>query len=56
MEEVQKTVLDLERFSKIVKLRSFAPFKSAAHALENIMHVSEGELGFGKLRECAREL
>ncbi|KAI8909982.1 hypothetical protein DFJ77DRAFT_433148 [Powellomyces hirtus] len=42
LEEVQKSVLDLARFSKTVKLRSFAPFKSAAHALENIMDVSEG--------------
>ncbi|KAJ3011456.1 snoRNP complex protein nop56 [Thoreauomyces humboldtii] len=42
LEEVQKTVLDLAKFSKTVKLRSFAPFKSAAHALENINSVSEG--------------
>ncbi|TPX67336.1 hypothetical protein SpCBS45565_g03875 [Spizellomyces sp. 'palustris'] len=42
LEEVQQSILDLSRFSKIVKLKSFQPFKSAAHALENIMDVSEG--------------
>ncbi|KAJ3161619.1 snoRNP complex protein nop56 [Geranomyces variabilis] len=42
LEEVQQSVTDLSRFSKSIKLRSFAPFKSAAHALENIMDVSEG--------------
>ncbi|KAI8823061.1 uncharacterized protein EV422DRAFT_389925 [Fimicolochytrium jonesii] len=42
LEEVQQSVLDLSRFSKMVKLKSFTPFKSAAHALENIMDVSEG--------------
>ncbi|RUS14282.1 hypothetical protein BC937DRAFT_94057 [Endogone sp. FLAS-F59071] len=42
LEEVQKTVLDLARFGKMIKLKSFAPFKSAAHALENANDVSEG--------------
>eukprot|EP00762_Andalucia_godoyi_P000782 ANDGO_03763.mRNA.1 Nucleolar protein 56 len=32
---------DLSRFSKTVKLVSFAPFQSAAHALENINAVSD---------------
>ncbi|RKO93802.1 hypothetical protein BDK51DRAFT_36440 [Blyttiomyces helicus] len=42
LEEVQKAVTDITRFRKIMKLKSFAPFKSAAHALENMNDVSEG--------------
>ncbi|KAJ3325827.1 snoRNP complex protein nop56 [Blyttiomyces sp. JEL0837] len=42
LEEVQKAALDLAKFGRYVKLKSFAPFKSAAHALENMMDVSEG--------------
>ncbi|KAI9096083.1 nucleolar protein 56-like protein [Phlyctochytrium arcticum] len=42
LEEVQNSILELSRFSKIIKLKSFQPFKNAAHALENIMDVSEG--------------
>ena len=40
--EVQEAVLDLERFGRIVKLVAFAPFKTAANALENINSISEG--------------
>ncbi|KAJ3291386.1 snoRNP complex protein nop56 [Rhizoclosmatium sp. JEL0117] len=42
LEEVQKAALDLAKFGRYMKLKSFAPFKSAAHALENIMDVTEG--------------
>ncbi|KAJ3226511.1 snoRNP complex protein nop56 [Chytriomyces hyalinus] len=42
LEEVQKAALDLAKFGRYIKLKSFAPFKSAAHALENIMDVTEG--------------
>ncbi|KAJ3086121.1 snoRNP complex protein nop56 [Quaeritorhiza haematococci] len=42
LEEVSKAMLELPKFGKIVKLKSFAPFKSAAHALENMMDISEG--------------
>jgi len=34
---------DIYAFSKIVKLVSFTPFKNAAHALENINDISEGQ-------------
>ncbi|ORY39503.1 Nop-domain-containing protein [Rhizoclosmatium globosum] len=44
LEEVQKAALDLAKFGRYMKLKSFAPFKSAAHALENIMDVTEGVL------------
>ncbi|XP_065071260.1 nucleolar protein 56-like [Rhopilema esculentum] len=40
--EVQESVLDLERFGKVVKLVAFSPFKSAVNALENLNNVSEG--------------
>ncbi|KAH6562606.1 hypothetical protein BASA50_002818 [Batrachochytrium salamandrivorans] len=44
LEDVQKAVIELPRFQKIIRLKSFAPFRSAAHALENAMDVSEGVL------------
>jgi nucleolar protein 56 len=39
--EVQASVTDLARFSKIVKLKAFQPFKSAENALVNINDISE---------------
>lgn len=41
--EVQRSISDFSKFSKMVSLVSFLPFKSAAHALENMNDVSEGE-------------
>lgn len=38
----QDSIKDLGKFGKMVELRSFVPFKSAAHALENINDISEG--------------
>ena len=40
--EFLETLSNLSTFSKLVKLVSFAPFKNAAHALENTNDVSEG--------------
>ncbi|KAH8899963.1 Nop domain-containing protein [Thozetella sp. PMI_491] len=40
--EVQKTMNDLDKFGKMVQLRSFNPWQSAAHGLEAINLVSEG--------------
>ena len=40
--QVQEACLDLTKFGKLVKLKAFAPFKNAEHALENINHISEG--------------
>ncbi|EPX74338.1 U3 snoRNP protein Nop56 [Schizosaccharomyces octosporus yFS286] len=40
--EVQLSLQDLSKFGKVVQLRSFVPFKNAAHALENANDVSEG--------------
>ncbi|EPQ54640.1 Nop-domain-containing protein [Gloeophyllum trabeum ATCC 11539] len=39
---IQDSMDDLAKFSKMVSLISFSPFKSAAHALENANDVSEG--------------
>jgi nucleolar protein 56 len=39
---MQQSVKDLSKFSKMVELISFSPFKSAAQALENANDVSEG--------------
>ena len=42
--EVQEAVLDFARFGSMLTLEAFAPFKSGAHALENINCISEGNL------------
>lgn len=42
LEAVQKSITDFAKFQKMIKLKSFAPFRSAAHALENAMDISEG--------------
>jgi len=41
---VQDAVLDFSKFSRMVKLKSFLPFTSAAEALANANDVSEGEV------------
>jgi hypothetical protein len=40
----QQSITDFAKFSKMVTLLSFSPFKSAAQALENANDVSEGAL------------
>jgi nucleolar protein 56 len=42
LKEVVAASSDLGRFGKMVNLVSFAPFKGAAHALENANDISEG--------------
>lgn len=42
VEAVQAAVTEFPRFSKMVKLCAFAPFRSAEHALENANMISEG--------------
>ncbi|ODQ78201.1 hypothetical protein BABINDRAFT_65537 [Babjeviella inositovora NRRL Y-12698] len=42
LKEVQEAASDLSKFSKMIELVSFAPFKGAAQALENANDVSEG--------------
>lgn len=42
---VQDSITDFSKFTKMVSLLSFSPFKSAADALENINDISEGVCG-----------
>lgn len=42
LKEVQEASNDLGKFSKMIELVSFAPFKGAAQALENANDISEG--------------
>eukprot|EP01116_Phalansterium_solitarium_P014206 TRINITY_DN31765_c0_g1_i1.p1 TRINITY_DN31765_c0_g1~~TRINITY_DN31765_c0_g1_i1.p1 ORF type:complete len:481 (-),score=168.80 TRINITY_DN31765_c0_g1_i1:290-1732(-) len=42
--QVQESVTSINKFGKIVRLKSFIPFTSAENALENINDVSEGVL------------
>lgn len=41
-DEMHQSLADFAKFSQVMKLVSFLPFKSAAQALENINDVSEG--------------
>ena len=40
--EVQEAMADFTRFTSMVQLEAFSPFKTGAHALENINSISEG--------------
>ena len=40
--EVQEAANDISKFRKVLELVTFAPFKGAAHALENANDISEG--------------
>jgi len=42
--EVQESLQNLEKFSAMVKLKSFLPFSSAEQSLEQINAISEGEV------------
>ena len=42
---VQDSITDFSKFTKMISLLSFSPFKSAADALENINDISEGACG-----------
>ncbi len=45
LEAVSAAMLDLAKFSRVVKLQAFLPFKNAAEALQNINEISEGIMG-----------
>jgi len=42
--QVQASISDASKFGQLLKLKGFMPFNSAANALENANHVSEGLL------------
>ena len=47
LEEMQNAMADLSRFSKVIKLKAFVPFKAAEEALEAANDISEGILNEG---------
>lgn len=42
VDSMQQAITEFSRFSKVVKLSAFSPFRSAEHALENANMISEG--------------
>jgi nucleolar protein 56 len=42
-EQVQGAIQDYERFSTLIKMKAYQPFKTADEALDNIFAVSKGE-------------
>lgn len=42
----QEAIPNLSKFGKMVELKSFLPFRDAAHALENANDISEGHSNF----------
>lgn len=42
LDQVQQNIQDIAKFGRMIKLKSFLPFKSAAEALENCNDISEG--------------
>lgn len=54
--QIEQSVTDLSRFNGVVKLVAFAPFKSAAHALDNINSISEGGKVYLRFLDCFNNL
>ena len=44
LSKIQKSINDIERFSKMVKLAAYQPFKTAEEALENIMAIKDNKI------------
>ena len=42
--KIQKSIGDLERFSKMLKLAAYEPFTTAEEALDNIMAVKDNKV------------
>ena len=42
--QVEESVVDVTRFSSVIKLISFAAFRSGQNALDNINSISEGSI------------
>ena len=49
---VQASIEDYSKFAKMVSLVSFAPFQSAAHALENMNDISESTSSIRPMYQC----
>lgn len=44
LKQIQKSIGNVERFSKMVKLVAFQPFKTAEEALENVTAIAQNEV------------
>lgn len=44
LKQIQKSLGNVERFSKMVKLAAFQPFKTAEEALENLSAITQNEV------------
>jgi nucleolar protein 56 len=44
LSKIQKAIMDIERFSKMVKLAAYQPFTTAEEALENITAVAHNNV------------
>jgi nucleolar protein 56 len=44
LSKIQKAIMDLERFSKMVKLAAYQPFTTAEEALENITDIAANKV------------
>ena len=44
LKAIQKSIANLERFSKMVKLAAFQPFQTAEEALENIQAIAQNKV------------
>jgi nucleolar protein 56 len=47
LKDVQQSVLDFARFSRMVTLKGFSPFKTAEDALSNCTEIAEGAMSAG---------
>jgi nucleolar protein 56 len=45
LDQVQQAIQNLDKFGRMIKLKAFSPFKSAAEALQNCNDISEGIIG-----------
>ena len=44
LKQIQKAIPNLERFSKMIKMAAFQPFKTAEEALENISLIAQNKV------------
>ena len=44
LSKIQKAIMDLQRFAKMVKLAAYEPFTTAEEALENISAISQNRV------------
>jgi nucleolar protein 56 len=42
--QIQASITEMDRFSKIIKLRAYQPFTTAEQALENMIEITKGKV------------